>query len=432
MNPKNPKLSISTIAKVAFLAYLFFTFFGTSMPFRDRATSVDEVGTSNIVNQIAFTALFIIGSACLYPKRRQLFQLIKKEKFLTMFIAWCLLSIAWSDYKFVSFKRWFQIISSVTVILSFLLHVDSSHKSISYFKAILYLYIPLTLLSVFVIPGAIDPVHHTWRGLTVGKNYLGQAAVVSIIIWAYSLKRGSLKLKILNFSMLIFSIAILLGSFSMTSILTFVALSFLFALSSIDRFFKPLAIGRTFSAIVILASIVIVISIYYLGSDLMASSFESIGKDMTFTGRTELWIDLLKITKDRLLYGAGYGGFWVIRYDNPDLMVLYQKYVWLPNETHLGYLDILIDTGFVGLSFFFLMVLRYFKNLIELKKSPLGLWLLIAALTLNLQESTLFFTRVLTGELFLFAYLALYAESIKIDESLSPANQIEPAPFSHN
>jgi len=407
---------LSKIARVTFLIYLFFTFFGTALPFRDRAASVDEVGTSNIVNQILFTSLFLVSSVCLYPKRKELARFIIKEKFLTMFLLWCLLSVVWSNYPFVSFKRIFQIFSSVTVILAFLFHVNETNDSLKYFKAILYLYIPLSILSCLVIPGAIDPVHSTWRGLTVGKNYLGQAGLVSIIVWMYTMKSNSLKSKFISGILLVLSAVLLVGSWSMTSILTFVLLTFLFVLFSIDKIFRSLCIGKTFSVLIIVSSILLFISIYYLGFDLIASSFNRMGKDTTFTGRTDLWIDILKIASDRLVMGYGYGGFWVIQYDNLDLMRLYEKYVWLPNEAHLGYLDIFVETGLLGLSLFVLMVIFYFKNLQKLKKPPFGLWLFVAALILNLQESTLFFSKILTGELFLFAYLALYAEVIKLNQ----------------
>jgi len=403
------------LAKFTFFIYLFFTFFGTSLPFRDRATSVDEVGTSNIVNQIVFTSFFLISSICLYPKRKELLGFIKREKFLTLFLLWCFLSIFWSNYSFVSFKRLFQILSSVTVILAFLFHSTSTGESLKYFKAILYIYVPISFLSCLIIPGAIDPVHLTWRGLTVGKNYLGQAGVVSIIIWMYAMKGNKLGGKAVSAVLLMLSILLLFGSRSMASILTFVMLTYLFILFSVDKIFRSLRIGKTFSVLIIVSSILLFISIYYLGVDLIASSFDSVGKDTTFTGRTDLWIDLIKIAKDRLFMGYGYGCFWVIQHNNLDLMSLYEKYVWLPNEAHLGYLDILIETGFVGLSIFILTVIYYFKNLLKLKKPPFGLWLLVAALILNLQESTLFFSKVLTGELFLFAYRTLYAEILNKD-----------------
>ncbi len=418
MNLTNSKSTVSAIiAKSAFLIYLFFVFFGTSLPFRDRATSVDEVGTSNIVNQILFTSLFLISSICLFPRRKELLQFIKREKFLTLFLLWCLLSVTWSDYSFVSFKRLFQILSSVTVILAFLFHLHSTDESLKYFKAILYIYIPLSFLSCLLIPGAIDPVNLTWRGLTAQKNWLGQAAIVSIIIWLYAMKRSSLPGKFISGTLLMLSLILLIGSWSMTSLLTFVLLACLFVLFSVDKVFRSLKIGKTFSLLIMISCLLLFISLYYLGFDLIASGLDRVGKDTTFTGRTALWIDILKIAQDRLLLGYGYGGFWVIQHDNLDLMSLYEKYVWLPNEAHLGYLDILIETGFVGLSLFILMVIFYFKNLLKLKQPPFGLWLIMAVLILNLQESTLFFSKILTGELFLFAYLVLYVEIINNDHS---------------
>jgi exopolysaccharide production protein ExoQ len=412
-NPKTAKLS-----KIIFSIYLFFVFFGTSMPFQPRKKELEEIGTSNIVNQIVFTALFLFSCICLYPKRKELILFLKREKFLTLFLIWCLLSIFWSDYSFVTFKRYFQIVTSVVVILAVLLNLKSSSDSLFYFKIILLFYIPLSYLSILIIPEAIDSVHFTWRALTVGKNYLGQAAIICIIIWAHATKKGGLYSKLLSYSLVVASIVLLFGSWSMTSMLTFMVLLYLFFLLSIDNIFKPLGVGRTFSVVVLLSSMIIVLAIYFWAYDFILGSFTSVGKTPTFTGRTDLWIDLLYITMDHnLLLGFGFGGFWVIQPENTALMDLYEKYVWLPNEAHLGYLDVVIQTGIVGLVIFALMLFFYFRNLIKLNKLPFGFWMFIAVLILNLQESTFFFPRILTGEMFLFSYLALYADLFKQEYS---------------
>ena len=332
---------ISSMAKVTFFVYLFVIFFGTGMPFQPKVTDIEDMGTSNIVNQIVFTALFLVSCFCLYSKRSELLLLIKREKYLTLFLVWCVLSVFWSNYPFVSFKRWFSLLASVTTIWAFLLHTRSSEEILGYFKVILFLYISTNLFSVLFIPGAIDPRHFTWRGIAVSKNFFGQAAVVCIILCAYMMKKGHLSSKFVFFWLLVLSVVLLFGAKSMTSILTFVVVLFLYMLVSMDRLFERLRIGKSFSFLIILTSILLLVMIMYLGRDIIEEGFSRLGRDLTFTGRTELWFDLLGIARNHLFFGYGYGGFWVIDRANTDLMVLYEKYIWLPNEAHSGYLEII-------------------------------------------------------------------------------------------
>ena len=404
------------IARVTFLVYLFFIFFGTSMPFQDRAEEVDDISTSNVVNQIVFTTLFLTSTACLFHKREKLFSFIKREKFLTLFLVWCTLSAFWSEYSFVSFKRLFQTFTTVTVSLAFLLDVANSDEALNYLKWIVYLYIPLTALSIVFIPGAIDPVHFTWRGLAVGKNYLGQAAIVSIIIAFFAMKSATAWEKPISLLILIISVVLLFGAKSTTSILTFAIIIMLGVIRTLDEFFVPLSIGRAFSIASLLFVIGVILSVHCLAPHAFNAIPQYFGKDISFTGRTDLWTDIFTQTKRHWLLGWGFAGFWVV--GHPPVMQLYEEYIWLPNQAHLGYLDIWNETGLVGLLLFCAMVISYSIGLAKLKRPHFWNWILISALILNLQESTLFKQNLLTGVMFIFAYLALHAELLQRERAV--------------
>ena len=66
-----------TIAKLSFVIFLFFSVFGTSLPFKDKITFMDEIATSNIVNQAVYSLLFLTSCFTLTNKRSELFLLIK-------------------------------------------------------------------------------------------------------------------------------------------------------------------------------------------------------------------------------------------------------------------------------------------------------------------------------------------------------------------
>ena len=112
----------SNLAKFSFFVYIFFVIFGTSMPFQEKATDIDEITTSNPINQFVFSFLYILSLYTLFSKKKQVAQIIKTEKFLSLFLLWTLCTVFWSDFFFVSLKRWFQIFGSVIICLSALLH----------------------------------------------------------------------------------------------------------------------------------------------------------------------------------------------------------------------------------------------------------------------------------------------------------------------
>lgn len=411
MNHSTPNISpFASISKISFFFFLFFSVFGTSLPFMEVATDLEDIGTSNLINQSVYSILFITSLFGLLHKKSELLLLIRTEKFLSLFLIWCLLSIIWSDYSFVSFKRLFQILTTVTVSLAFLLNTDSSEESLSYFKLIFFTFIILSILAVQFIPDAIHS-YGAWRGLTSQKNQLGQAALVSIIIWCHSLMVDMSWRKCTALILMLVSFILLVGSRSMTSIITLFILASISLVLFIDnQLLKTLGIGRSFSFLLMMSILGSVVTIIFLAPDIIMSLPAELGRDISLTGRTDVWSDILEIAKSHIFIGCGFGGFWVT--NNTAYIYLQEKYFTVFNQAHMGYIDILNETGFIGLSMFVLMVMAYFKNLLKLNKSNFWGWLIICTLIVNFAESTLFRQGTLMGNMFIFSYLALYADSI--------------------
>jgi O-antigen ligase len=145
---------------------------------------------------------------------------------------------------------------------------------------------------------------------------------------------------------------------------------------------------------------------------------ELIGKDLTFSGRTDLWVTIFDEAKTHLLYGCGFGGFWVI--GSAPIESLYNIHIWLPNQAHLGYLDTINETGIIGFVIMAVMVVYYFINLSKFEGSHFWKWFVIAALVLNLMESCLMsYSRSITSTFFIYSYFALFCETMKRSEEQS-------------
>ncbi|GBQ31425.1 O-antigen ligase family protein [Gluconacetobacter sacchari] len=75
-------------------------------------------------------------------------------------------------------------------------------------------------------------------------------------------------------------------------------------------------------------------------------------RNMTFTGRTDLWSFMLLEIQKRPWFGAGFYSFWAI---NPAVQPSLKSSMWFGNEVHInegheGYIDLIATGGLVGLA----------------------------------------------------------------------------------
>lgn len=413
----------SQIAKITFFLYFFFTLFGTSLPFRAGTRDPSQLGTSNIVNQIVFSTLFLTALFSLIPKTNQLLAIIKKEKYLAIFLIWCTLTIIWADYSFVVFKRLFQLYTAVIVCLSFLVHSDSIDDVLFTLKIFFSIFMLVSLVSIFTIPGAVSRHYHEWQGLSTNKNQLGEDSLISTVIWIYALKNDkSTKSQLYNFFMLMVSLFLLLGARSITSISAFLFFVFVWFLFAVDKIFKPLGIRRTITILTLVIIGTLTISALLYSREIIASVLALAGKNLTLTGRTDIWADIMVEVKKHLLLGCGYKGFWVV--DSPTILELYKIYIWLPRQSHNGYLDVLNETGLIGLISFLAIVISYFVNLVKYKVKSFWMWFVVLALIENFTESVLFNPGGMMTLMFLYAYLSLFT-SILSKKETTTENELE-------
>lgn len=401
------------VGPIVFVVYFFFVLYGTSLPFQESIQEVDQIGTSNIVNQVAFSFVFLMASVVLVGQLGLVVSVFRRDKLLFIFLAWCFLSLSWSGFPAVSFKRFFQFATTVWVCLAVLLNVDSPEDVVRLMRYLYNIYIPLCLLSVILVAGAMDPETMSWRGLAPSKNHLGQACLISILVYLEWILHGSTKARFVAFGYLMVSVLLLLGSRSTTSLLAILLLAAWQGLVLFNRHFASPRVGSVFMGLVAL-SLLIFLGITFLGDKVLLNMItEMLGKDPSFTGRTDLWKYIFREVKNHWFMGCGFGGFWLP--DHSALQIIYEDFVWLPNQSHNGYLDILNELGVVGLFMFGLMTVRCLASFANKDRVNYLMWFAISALIVNLQESTLIRPNVLTGVLFFLSYV-----SVSVDFAVEP------------
>jgi O-antigen ligase len=280
---------------------------------------------------------------------------------------------------------------------------------IKFIKVILIAYILITFISIIYIPAATDYRFPAWRGISVHKNYLGQISLVSLIVWSIDLVNKGFAKRATTVLFWCLSLVLLIGSKSTTNILAGTFLLCMFGFFYVAKnIFQPV-IGKFLSYSFSISLLGCLSIIVFFEWEIIGSLFSFFGKDLTLTGRTYLWADIFTETKNHFLFGCGYGGFWIPK--APAIEALYQEYTWFPNEAHLGYLDVLNETGAIGLTLLIVMVVVYFVNMAQWNvNSSHWKWFVVAALILNIAESSFFLPAAITGDFFLLSYLALHTE----------------------
>ncbi|RYY98537.1 MAG: O-antigen ligase family protein [Chitinophagaceae bacterium] len=129
---------------------------------------------------------------------------------------------------------------------------------------------------------------------------------------------------------------------------------------------------------------------------ILGPSSASIGinnRDMTFTGRTEVWQIMMSDLKarDRLTTGFGSGGYWLPNEGyNPYTTI--SELEWSPGQGHNGYMDVMVNTGIVGLALVLLFLARMIVSLFRRVdySEPVVYLLALILLINNITEASLF------------------------------------------
>lgn len=126
-------------------------------------------------------------------------------------------------------------------------------------------------------------------------------------------------------------------------------------------------------------------------SSVIAPIIESLGRNMTFTGRTEIWQHITLKTVNPLI-GAGYWNFW----GGPGGYAVNREMNSIIPNAHNGYVDLYLDGGIIGLTVLFIMLVFCGRQIMKCLKihddltryHKVRFAVLIAAIIYNLSEST--------------------------------------------
>lgn len=292
-------------------------------------------------------------------------QFLTRNIALIAFLTFALLSVVWSDFPFVAFKRWIRDLGNYLVILVALSDPHPLEAVRTLLRKISYLVIPLSVLLIKYFP-ALGKQFGFWSGAaqfvgaTTSKNMLGVVCLISGVFffwdtvtrWARRKEKPTRRVILLNFIFMGMTLWLLNLSNSATSkvCLAIACLVIVMVHSNWGQrhpsFLK-----------VLVPSIFLIYLVLAYGFDINGSLASQVGRDPTLTDRTALWKMLLGFPTNALL-GTGYESFWL----GPRL-----QYIWANfgpvNESHNGYLEVYLNLGFIGVALLLWLLLASYRNI---------------------------------------------------------------------
>lgn len=296
--------------------------------------------------------LMLIAAGFFVLKRRsvQLGKVVRWNGWLALFFGFCLLAVLWSDYPFVSFKRWIKILGHPIMALVVLTEPDSEEALTRLLKRCAYVFVPFSILFIKYFP-QWGRGFDGWSGLpsntgmTTNKNILGCVCFILGFFFAWQLQKNWPRKKepdgrretilcLFFFAAIVWLLYMAHSSTSLVSLAAGLGAMWVFGFRFLN---SRNVVGFTITAVVVL-----VLANWTLG--IKDHLVAALGKDPTLTDRTKIWNEVLKFDINRVV-GTGFESFWLG--ERSDYMATI--FFWRPNQAHNGYLETYLNLGLVGL-----------------------------------------------------------------------------------
>src|SRR5437867_1509875 len=356
--------------------------------------SPDQYLDGSPLDRLILTGLLAAGLIVLVVREQRSGAFLRANGPILLFFLYGAVSVLWSDYPDVAFKRWVKALGDIVMVLVVLTDPDPSVAVKELIKRTGFLLIPISVLLIKYYPD-LGRGYGRWTyeayytGVAFEKNGLGTLCLIFGLgsLWRLIGAFGSEERPrragplVAHGAVLVMALGLFGIANSATSLACFLVGGGLVAITSMRGFaLRPMAVNIF---VVGIASFCLFGLFLGVGTDLV----EAMGRDATLTGRTVLWEELLRIPTDPW-FGSGFESFWL----GERAKLLWRHHWWHPNQAHNGYLEVFLNLGWLGVALLSFVIARGYQNVVgALHRDPelgkLRLAFFVIALLYNLTEA---------------------------------------------
>ena len=315
---------------------------------------VDQVAQAleegNPLDRSVYAVLILLAIGILVSRSFKWNAFFANNLALTAFVSFALVSVCWSDFPFVAFKRWFRDVGNYLVILVALSDPRPLEAIRALLRRVYCLLIPLSIVLIKYYP-QIGKQYDGWTGAnmyvgaTTSKNMLGVLCLFAGLFffwdtttrWSNRYERQTKRIIVMNSVFIALTLWLLYFSDSATSRVCLV-LGCLVVAAAHNKISKRYP---SFLKWIVPACLCMYLILAF-GFGLNGELAGAVGRDPTLTGRTNIWKAVLS-TNTNWLVGTGYESFWL----GPRLNVVWSLAGGV-NEAHNGYLEMYLNEGVIG------------------------------------------------------------------------------------
>jgi len=378
--------------------------------------------------------LIVLATGILISRSFDWARFLRCNFILMVLLMFALVSVLWSDFPFVAFKRWFRDLGNYLMILVVLSDPRPLEAVGTLLRRLSYLLLPLCILLIKYYPN-IGVQYDYWTGAkmfvgaTTAKNLLGVLCLIgglfffwdTVTRWSTRKDKRTKRILKVNFAFMWMTLWLLNDADSATSRVC-LAIGCLIILAAQSKF--------TERHPGVLKTLIPVCFCLYLilayGFDINGQLAGAVGRDATLTGRTVIWDAVLR-THTNPIVGAGYETFWL----GPRLEAVWELAGHV-TEAHNGYLELYLHLGLIGVFLFcaFLIasyrsICRKFKPFSNFASLSLALWTI--NLLYNMTEAAAFKGQLM-WIIFLLGAIVVPAKPNVGDAPLVKATSFEESP----
>jgi exopolysaccharide production protein ExoQ len=328
--------------------------------------STDLYLEGNPLDRTILTVLMAVALMVLLKRGRQSIAILRSNAPILLFFLYCAISLLWSDYPEVAFKRWFKALGDLMMVMIVLTEPDKLAAVKRLLARTGFVLVPLSVLFIKYYPdlgrtytgwGSTTNWRPVFVGVATDKNMLGMVCLTIGLgsVWRFL---QALREKKFAWRRMLFARGVLLGmvmwlfwiSDSVTSMACFLMAAGLMVVTSTP------SLARRISVVHLFVAGIIFVSLFGLFFDPTGNLVHAMGRNSTLTDRTGIWKVLLTIPVNPVL-GTGFESFWL----GDRLNTVWRFYPGV-QEAHNGYLEIYLNLGWMGVALLAVILVAGYRN----------------------------------------------------------------------